>query len=154
MFSDADWAGDSSDRHSTSGVLITIGGGPVISISRKQNLTAQSSTEAEFIASNEAAKEISWLVQLLEELKLPFKVPLLLVDNQSTLRQIQNPDTKRRSKHISIKFNYVRELFQQNFFKLQYIETKNQAADILTKAVTGPTLHRHLTNLRCYQAEY
>jgi len=69
-FSDADWAGDLVTRKSTTGVIIAILGCPVIFCSRQQTITAQSTAEAEFVAANDACKELCWLSTFLAELRV------------------------------------------------------------------------------------
>lgn len=133
VFSDADWAGDPTDRKSTSGLVISLAKGPVIFSSRKQTTTAQSSTEAEF----EAVKELKWLTQLLNELDIEFEEPVLRVDNHSTIRQIKNNDIKRRSKHIDVKYHFIREQFQNKLFALETVPTEKNRADLLTKPLTA-----------------
>lgn len=148
-YSDADFASDLSDRRSTSGIIVCLGATPVIFASRKQTSIAQSSTEAEFVAANEVGRELSWLTQFLLELMIEHKSPTLNIDNQSTIKLIETGDVKRRSKHIEVKLNYIREKYKQKLFKLQYIKTENQPADILTKPMTGPRLLYHLKQLNC-----
>lgn len=81
-YSDSDHAGETADRCSTSGIMIEYGRGPIIFSSRKQNTVAQSSTEAEYIAANEAVKGIVWVSQLYKELKIQFNTPVLHIDNE------------------------------------------------------------------------
>lgn len=73
----------------------------------------------------------------------------LFLDNQSTISQIKNPDTKRRSRHIDISFHYVRQQYQENTFSIQYIAGDRHPADIMTKALNGPKMleGRQLLNL-------
>lgn len=149
-FSDADYANDEMDRRSISGIVIVIAGGPIIFASRKQIFdVAQSSCEAELIAANEAAKELKWLSQFLSELGVAHKRPTLFIDNKSTISQIKNPDTKRRSKHVDIRYHFVREEFVAKRFDLQHLQGDLQVADLLTKGVNGPTNIRLLDILQC-----
>ena len=143
-YSDADWAGAAADSHSTTGVIVFLCGSPVIFVSRLQETVALSSTEAEFIAAYEAAKEISWLSTLLRELKIDFEKPSLFLDNKSTIHLIKNRDVKRRTKHIKIKFHYVREEYLSGSFDLEHVGTKEQRADFLTKQLPGPQLDKLL----------
>lgn len=101
-YSDADHAGDPVNRASTFGVILKYGGGPIIFLSRKQPCIAQSSTESEYIAANEAARELMWVRQLFDELEEKIDCPTLYIDNLSTIKQIKNCDTKRKSKHVEL----------------------------------------------------
>lgn len=141
-FSDADWANSVADRKSVSGTLVLCAGGPVCFSSRKQNVVAQSTAESEYIAANEAAKDISALLEFASELKVKIDTPILFIDNQSTVSQITNIDTKRRSKHIEVKYHYIRNQHQKGSFNVKYIPTENQLADYLTKPISGPHLER------------
>lgn len=137
VYSDADWAGDQADRRSTSGVAVVLGGGLVMFSARKQGTVALSSAEAEYVVACEAGKDLKWLVQFLGELEIEICRPLLLIDNQSTIKQIENSDTKRRSKHIDLKFHFIRQQYQAKAFELESVETENQVADLLTKPLAG-----------------
>lgn len=108
---------------------------------RKQTSVAQSTCEAELIAANEVTKELMWVRNFLEGLRIAFNKPLLLVDNKSTIKIIKNSDIKRRSKHIEIKHSYVRDLVKKReLINVEYIDTDNQQADFLTKSLAGPKL--------------
>ena len=148
LYSDADWASEINDRHSTSGVFVFLGGGPIIFSSRKQSAVAQSSTEAEFIAANEAVKDLMWLSQLLAEIGYSHSTPVLAIDNQSTIKQIENQDTKRRSRHIELRHRLVRKQLQSQLFSLTYIASDCQPADILTKPIGGAKLTQLLDSTK------
>lgn len=147
-YSDADWANDETNRRSTSGLLIILGGGPVVFASRKQSAIAQSSTEAEYIAANETTKELKWLVQFLKELGVVNIKSTLHIDNLSTIRQIENNETRRRSKHIELRYHYIRQEYQAGLFNIQPVISEEQLADTLTKATSGPQIERMATRLK------
>lgn len=139
-FSDADYARRHAKRVSTSGVLVTLGGGPIIFSSRKQTATALSSTEAEYVAAASAARDVAYLNNLLTELKIVLPKPTLFVDNRSTIRQIINGESRRRSRHIEVSHHYVRESHSKGLFNIEYIESTKQVADLLTKPLGGVKL--------------
>lgn len=133
-YSDADWAGDRDDRHSTSGNLFLMASSPISWMSKKQSVVALSSAEAEYIALSSAAQETVWLRRLLEDLGAKSNLPTLIMeDNQGAIAQAQNPVAHGRSKHIDIKYHFVREAIEDGFVSLQYCSTKDMIADILTK---------------------
>ena len=105
VFSDSDWGtGTNPDtRRSVTGYVVMISGGPTIWQSKLQKTVALSSCEAELYALCEATKEIKWLVQLLKELRIPFTVPTLHVDNQGAIALSSNPVQHQRTKHIAIR---------------------------------------------------
>jgi len=84
-YSDADYAIDISTRRSTSGVVCQYMGGPVSWLGQKQKSVALSTTEAEFVAASEAAKEIIWLSRLFSEITTLTETPLLKMDNMSAV---------------------------------------------------------------------
>lgn len=133
-FVDADFA-SGTDRKSTSGFLIQVHGNTVLWATRRQNAVALSSTEAEYIALATAAAELVWLRGLLQDLGLTWSGPLkMFEDNQSCIKLLHRPEHKRL-KHVDVKFNFVRDLAEKKVIDVQYINTKEQVADILTKAL-------------------
>ena len=134
VYSDADYA-MSNDRKSTSGYITLINGGPVSWYSRKQRVTALSTMESEYVALASASQEALYIQQLLEE--MGSKIDLVInVDNQSCIAYASNEKGPGRAKHISVKFHFVKDLIEQKKLELVYVETKKNAADILTKALT------------------
>ena len=111
---------------------------------------ALSSCEAELYALCEAAKEIMWLSQLLQELKVNFTVPTLHVDNQAAIALSTNPVNHQRTKHIDIRWFFVREAIEAGKLKVVYINTADNRADFLTKS-TVLAIHRKMTHLLLLQ---
>ena len=133
-FSDADWAGDLTDRHSTTGNLFMMSGAAIDWISKKQPVVALSTTEAEYVALSAATQEAVWLSRLLTDIKAPPKAPILIKeDNQGTIAIARNPVSHNRTKHIDIKFHYVREALEDGIIDLTYCPTEQMTADMLTK---------------------
>lgn len=136
-YSDADYASCLDTRKSISGVVLILNTGPVAWCSRKQGVVATSTTDAEYIAAHDAAKEIVWLRQLLEDINFQQQGPtILFCDNAAAQKLIQNPIFHRRSKHIDIKFHYTRDLIKQKLIDIQHVSSELQLADILTKPLT------------------
>lgn len=134
-YTDADWAGDNATRKSVSGAIIFLAGGPIIFRSIQQSLTALSTTEAEFIASTEAVKELAWTRTLLNELNIPFERAVLRCDSETAIRLIKNPELHRRTKHVDIKFHFIRDWYSRGMFELEHVPGGVQLADYLTKAL-------------------
>lgn len=123
-FSDADFAADTQTRRSMSGYILKLGNSPIIWGSKKQKAIALSTTEAEFVAACEATKEIIWVKRLVSELTCGnIDIPELRIDNQSTIRLIKNPDVHQRSKHIDIKFYFIREKYKNKEIELKYVSS-------------------------------
>ena len=108
-YSDAVWAGDCDDRHSTTGNLFMMAEGPVSWLSKKQAIVALSTSEAEYVAVSAATQETVWLRRLLLDLQSPPDGPMVIMeDNQRAIAK--NPIVHFRTKHIDIRFHYVREV--------------------------------------------
>ena len=112
-YSDANWAGDPSDRKSTSGYIFMFSDGPISWSSKKQKCIALSTAEAEYVALSEAALECLWLRPLEVELGcLPEGPTLMFEDNQSTIAMAKNPQFHGRAKHIDIRYHLFENKWQ------------------------------------------
>ena len=135
-FTDADWAGNASDRRSTSGFMFSLGSGAISWISKKQPTVALSSTEAEYRAAAVAACEAVWLKRLLKDFNELVNKPILIhCDNLSSIQLAKNPVFHARTKHIEVHYHYIRERVLAGDIDLQYVGTSVQVADIFTKAL-------------------
>lgn len=142
-YSDSDHAGDLDDRKSTSGVLYFLGTNPVTWVSQKQNVVATSSCEAEYIAAAITACQGIWLSWLLGELmnkeqqkklmKREQQKVLIKVDNKSAIALCKNSVHHDRSKHIDVRYHFIRECIEEGRVTVEHIRTGDQLADILTK---------------------
>jgi hypothetical protein len=137
-YSDADYAGDTKTRRSTSGVVCQYMGGPISWSSQRQRSVALSTTEAELIAASEAAKEVIWLSRLLKEITT-VTTSVLYVDNLSTVKLIKNPVYHKRSKHIEVRHFFVREKVADGVLNIEHASGTEQLADILTKPLPRAT---------------
>lgn len=135
-YSDADFAGDIDSRRSTTGYVSIFGGGAISWCSERQKSVSLSTTESEYMAASQCVKELVWLKSIFNEilgesvLKMGF-----FMDNQSAIRLIKNPEFHKRSKHIDVRYHFIREKYEENLFDLQYISTKEMVADIFTKSL-------------------
>lgn len=137
-FVDADWGSDNWDRKSYSGFIFMMGeGSPICWESKKQSCIALSSTEAEYIAMCNATKEAVYLLRLFDEIGANEKYPITIYnDNQSAQKLIKNQVYHSRSKHIDMRYHYVREIFNQGIVNFEYQQTDEMCADILTKSLS------------------
>ena len=143
-FSDADWAGDMDNRHSTTGNLFMMSGGAISWLSRKQPVVALSTTEAEYVALSTAAQEAVWLRRLLSDIKATPGTPTIInEDNQGTIAIAGNPVSHSRTKHIDIKYHYVHEALSNGVIDLAYCPTEQMTADILTKPISCDRFETH-----------
>jgi hypothetical protein len=138
-YTDADYAGDTNTRQSTSGFIFILFGGPVAWSSRRQSCVALSTTEAEYVAASDATKEGIWLRRLLLDLNPEWNKPIpLMCDNQSAIRLIRNPEFHQRTKHIDVRYHFIREHQEAKEIDVLYIPTEIQLADPFTKPLPNP----------------
>lgn len=132
-YADANWAG-SEGRRSQSGYLFQLYGGTICWSSKIQPSVSLSSAEAEYVALSESAQEAVWLNRLLSDFHEPVKLPIVIYeDNQSCIKMLTGGRFSQRTKHIDIKYHFVRDLVTNNFLSVMYCPTDLMKADILTK---------------------
>ena len=142
-YSDADWAGDQTDRKSTSGHCFTIGSGIVTWKSNKQTCVALSTAEAEYVALSSAAQEAVWMQKLLQEIKFAKAEPILIYeDNQSAIGLAKSSRHHVKSKHIDIKYNFIRSQVEEKRIIVEYCPTENMIADLFTKGLPSEKFKR------------
>ncbi|KAJ9560393.1 hypothetical protein OSB04_005553 [Centaurea solstitialis] len=145
-FSDADWDSDMTDRRSTTGYCFFLGDSLISWRSKKQSLTARSSTEAEYRALADTTQELIWLRWLLSDMGAPQRSPTpLWCDNNSAIQIAHNDVFHERTKHIEIDCHFTRQHVVRNTIQLHPISTLDQPADIFTKAHL-PGRFRELVN--------
>jgi hypothetical protein len=106
-------------------------------ISKKQSSISLSSTEAEYIATAECCTQVEWMKQTLQDIKIVFEEPTTIhCDNTSTISLSKNPVQHSKSKHIPIKYHYLRDQAENKNIKLEYVPTQEQVADIFTKPLS------------------
>jgi hypothetical protein len=132
---DSDWGGNLDTQRSTTGYLFKIFEGVVSWRSRRQPTVALSTTEAECMASADAARQAIWLQQLLEDLQLGLgKDPFPIYNhNTDTVALSKNPVYHERSKHIGLQHHYLRERVEDGTISLLHIPSVNNIADLFTK---------------------
>ena len=133
-YSDADYAGDKANCHSHSGYVFCINGAAISWKSQKQPVVALSTTESEYISLCKGVQEAVWLKRLLAELGHEQKggVPMF-VDNQSAIALAQNACLHGRTKHMQVRWHFIREMVEAGEVALRWCPTLQQAVDVLTK---------------------
>lgn len=143
-YSDADFANDEDDRKSTTGLVFTLAGGAISWLSRKQDIVSLSTMESEYIALCTATQESTYLRQLQIDLEIPgAKDPIQMnCDNRAAIALATNPMTTKRSKHIDVKYHYVREKEEKKEIEVKWCQTEEMAADMFTKAIPKPQFQK------------
>jgi hypothetical protein len=134
-FTDADWAGCHQTRRSTAGYLFNIRSGAISWQSKRQNIVALSTCEAEFMGQTQATKEAIWLRRLLHELNMGQGkcATIICGDNQGAIALASNPQYHSRTKHMEIQRKWQGEVQDAGTVELKYIPTSEQIADGFTK---------------------
>ena len=142
-YSDSDWAGCVESRKSTSGHIFLLGNCTVSWRSKKQSVVALSSTEAEYVALCAASQEAVWMRRLLKDVgQGQSEATVIYEDNQGALALSHNPKHHPRTKHIDVKFHYIRETVEKKLVSVQYIPTADMTADTLTKGLAKPKFEK------------
>ena len=139
-YSDADWAGDPSSRRSTTGFIFYLGNSPISWQSKIQTTVALSTTEAEYIALSSTTQEAIWLRSLLREWGFKMNMPTTLwSDNNGAIQLTYNPIHHKRTKHIEIKYHFIRDKVKSNDIVVDKVHTSEMLAGILTKNTSTQT---------------
>ena len=146
VYADADYAIKENDRRSVSGMALTLGGTVVSHASTTQRVVSLSTSETEYIAAGDGVKEALFVRAVLS-----FIAPEtcgasinVLEDNQGTKALIENHLSSARSKHIDVRFHFIRELFKARKISVEYVASAEQRADILTKALSRANFRYHV----------
>ena len=132
-YSDSDFAGSKTDRKSTSGTCQFIGSALVSWHSKKQNSVALSTAEAEYISAGSCCAQILWMKQQLSDYGILLDRIPIRCDNTSAINLSKNPVQHSRTKHIEIRHHFLRDHVLKGDCVLEFVDTKNQLADIFTK---------------------
>ncbi|XP_052194739.1 secreted RxLR effector protein 161-like [Diospyros lotus] len=149
-FTDSSFQSDVDDSKSVSGYVFTLNGGAVCWKSSKQETTADSTTEAEYIAASYAAKEAVWMRNFISALGVvpTFVDPVLVYcDNNGAIAQAKEPRSHQRSKHILRRFHLIREIIGHGDIKMEKVVSAENVADPLTKPLSQQVFERHLEKM-------
>ncbi|KAL6337839.1 hypothetical protein AAG906_002304 [Vitis piasezkii] len=147
-YTDADWAGNISNRKSTSGYFTFVGGNLVTWRSKKQKVVALSSVEAEFRGMVKGICELIWLKRLLTEIGFaPSSEMDLFCDNKAAIDIAHNPVQHDRTKHVEVDRNFIKQNLEEKVIRFPFVRSEDQLADILTKAISGKVFYSSLDKL-------
>jgi hypothetical protein len=136
----AEWVGDMVCRVSTRGMCLTLFGGEISWMRKRQVVVALSTTEVEYMVATHASKESLWLQRLCSSIGLVQQYIRIDYDNQSTIFLAKNPTYHSKTKHIDIQYHFVRDMVEENKVLLMKVDTLKNVADSLTKYVTTEKL--------------
>ena len=144
---DVSFQSDRDDSKSQSGYVFTLNGGAVSWKSSKQEMTADSTTESEYIAASEAAKEAVWIKKFITKLRMvPSIVHLILLycDNNGAISQVKEPRSHQRSKQVLRRYHLIREIIGRNDVKIEKIPTDHNIVHPLIKPIPQKKYESHV----------
>lgn len=145
---DADYANSMDDRRSITGYVNFMSGGPVTWQSKNQTSVALSTMEAEYMALAAETQEAIWLRMVLEELGVELAGPVVIrEDNKACQMFADRAGNFARTKHIDVRYHFVRERAERGDIRVDYVCTEEQVADIFTKALPREPFKKHRARL-------
>ncbi|KAD6455073.1 hypothetical protein E3N88_09779 [Mikania micrantha] len=145
-YTDASFQTDRDDSRSQSGFVFTLNGGAVSWKSSKQSVVADSTTESEYIAASDAAKEAAWIKKFIADLDVvpSIRKPIeIFCDNTGAIAQAKEPRSHHKSRHILRKFHYIREIVERGDIIISKVDTDQNLADPFTKPMTQDKYDQH-----------
>nr|GEW32659.1 retrovirus-related Pol polyprotein from transposon TNT 1-94 [Tanacetum cinerariifolium] len=136
-YCDSDYARDLDKRRSTTGYVFTLEKAPISWKSTLQSTTTLSTMKVEYMAMTEAVKEAIWLQGLLSKLGIKPKFVTMHSDSQSAIHITKNQVYHARTKHIDVRYHFIREILEEGGVRIQKIHTSKNHADMVTKVVAG-----------------
>ncbi|KAF5804990.1 putative RNA-directed DNA polymerase [Helianthus annuus] len=146
-YTDASFQTDRDTSRSQTGFVFTLNGGAVSWKSSKQSVVADSTTESEYIAASDAAKEAAWMKKFITDLDVVpsiMKPIQIFCDNTGAIAQAKEPRSHHKAKHILRKFHYIREIVERGDIVISKIDTDQNLADPFTKPMTQEKHDRHM----------
>jgi hypothetical protein len=142
--SDSEYGSDKDTRISVYGYILYFCGAPIAWKSKSGKSVTLSSTEAEYYAMSELAKEIMFVKQILETLSIEVELPITIkVDNVGAMYLANNYTVSQRTKHIDIRTHFIREFIEDDIIKIIFVPSEENDADIFTKNVTQELFNKH-----------
>nr|GFA02670.1 retrovirus-related Pol polyprotein from transposon TNT 1-94 [Tanacetum cinerariifolium] len=152
-FVDADYAKDPDKGRSITGYVFLVHDCVVSWKATLQHVVALSTTEAKYMALTKAVKESIWLKGLLIELGVNLRSVVVKCDNQSAIHLSRNLMFHERTKHINVRYHFIREIIESKEIEVAKMGTKDNAADAFTKVVPGLKF-KYCMKIHCVRANY
>ncbi len=143
-FSDSSYADDKETRLSVTGYILYLCGVPICWRSKSQKTVSLSSTEAEWIALSEAAKDVRFVVQLVESMGIEVKRPVKIrVDNVGAIFMSNNITTTGRTKHVDVRTKFVNQLVDDGELAIEFVRSEDNDSDGFTKNLIRELFKKH-----------
>ena len=143
-YCDSDYATDRDTRKSVTGYIIYLNGVPISWRSRSQRAVTLSTAESEYYAISEICSEIIFVKNMLEFLELKIEYPIIIrVDNIGAIYLAKNQVLSNRTKHIGVRYHFVREYIEEGIIKIIFVRSKDNDADIFTKNLPKELFNKH-----------
>jgi hypothetical protein len=143
-YCDSDYSGDRETRKSVTGYIIYLIGAAIAWKSRGQKSVSLSSTEAEYISISEVCTDIMFIKGILEFLGIKVELPIIVhVDNIGAIYMSNNATTSTRTKHVDVRYHYVKEYIEDGIVKIIFVRSKDNKSDIFTKNTNQEIYERH-----------
>ncbi|KAJ9545726.1 hypothetical protein OSB04_025433 [Centaurea solstitialis] len=133
-YTDSDYGGANLDRNSTSGGCQFLGGRLVSWQCKKQTTVSQSTTEAEYIGASQCCSQVLWIQNQMQDYGLSFLQTPIYIDNNSAISIVNNSVKHSKTKHIEIKYHFIRDCNEKKLIQVLKVHTDDQYADLFTKA--------------------
>ena len=148
IYFDASFACDMVTRRSITGIIVFVNGTPIRWYCKQQNTVESSTYGAEFVAGRIATEMAIELRYTFRMLGVPIDGPVLLLgDNRGMIQNASMMSSQLKKKHNAIAYHRVRECVAANIIQLGFVRSENNFADICTKALNGPKIHRFTKDL-------
>lgn len=147
-FTDSDWAADQSDSLSTGAYVFFLCDAAFSWYSKKQGHVSNSTADAEYTALFRGGEQAFWLRQFYQQIDIPLAAPLkIYCDNEAAIAIAYNQGTHSKSKAIRIEFHATRDRVSRREIEVEYVRSKDNVADILTKSLPRETFFAHFDTL-------
>jgi hypothetical protein len=144
VYTDSDWAGDKDNPHSVSGYAIFLSDTVILWKSRLQKPLALSSSEAEYYGMSEAPKDVKFVARIFEAIGIEIELPITMYcNNVGAIFVAENAMARVTSKHIDVRYHFVREYVESSFLKIVFVNSKENKSDMFRKNVSSELYYKH-----------
>ncbi|GKD81086.1 putative ribonuclease H-like domain-containing protein, partial [Tanacetum coccineum] len=146
-FSDSDYAGANLDRKSTTGGCQFLRSRLISWQCKKQTIVATSTIEAKYVATASCCRQVLWIQNQMLDYGFNLMNTKIHIDNESTICVVKNPVYHSKTKHIEIRYHFIRDSYEKKLIMVEKIHIDFNVADLLTKAFDGPRFNFLVVNI-------